>query len=41
MSGNKEVFSRILIDQCLKDSGWNLLDNHQVRFTRVEGDSLT
>ncbi len=27
-----EAFSRVIIDQCLKDSGWNLLDSHQVRF---------
>jgi len=27
-----EAFSRILIDEELKYSGWNLLDSHQVRF---------
>jgi hypothetical protein len=27
-----EAFSRVLIDQALKDSGWNLLDRHRVRF---------
>jgi type I restriction enzyme, R subunit len=27
-----EAFSRILIDQALKDSGWDLLDTHSVRF---------
>jgi type I restriction enzyme R subunit len=27
-----EAFSRVLIDEALKDSGWNLLDRHQVRF---------
>jgi len=27
-----EAFSRVLIDQALKDSGWNLLDPLQVRF---------
>lgn len=32
MSRKNETFSRVLIDQCLKDSGWNLLDDHQVRF---------
>lgn len=32
MSNQPEAFSRILIDQALKDSGWNLLDPRQVRF---------
>ena len=27
-----EAFSRVLIDEALKDSGWNLLDSAQVRF---------
>jgi predicted type IV restriction endonuclease len=27
-----EAFSRVLIDQALKDSGWDLLDSHRVRF---------
>jgi type I site-specific restriction endonuclease len=27
-----EAFSRVLIDEALKDSGWNLLDPTQVRF---------
>ena len=27
-----EAFSRVLIDEALKDSGWNLLDPNQVRF---------
>lgn len=27
-----EAFSRVLIDQALKDSGWNLLDPRQIRF---------
>ena len=27
-----EAFSRILIDQALRDSGWDLLDPYQVRF---------
>ena len=27
-----EAFSRVLIDEALRDSGWNLLDSHQVRF---------
>jgi len=30
--GANEAFSRVLIDQALADSGWNLLDAHQVRF---------
>lgn len=30
--GANEAFSRILIDKALEDSGWNLLDPHQVRF---------
>jgi type I restriction enzyme R subunit len=33
-----EAFSRVLIDQALKDSGWSLLDPHQVRF-ELSGDS--
>lgn len=32
MSGQPEAFSRILIDQALKDSGWDLLNHQQVRF---------
>jgi type I restriction enzyme R subunit len=32
MADNPEAFSRILIDQALTDSGWNLLDTKQVRF---------
>jgi hypothetical protein len=27
-----EAFSRVLIDQALKDSGWDLLDDRRVRF---------
>ena len=27
-----EAFSRVLIDQALKDSGWDLLDERRVRF---------
>lgn len=27
-----EAFSRVLIDQALRDSGWDLLDPHRVRF---------
>src|SRR5258708_37559430 len=27
-----EAFSRVLIDQALKDSGWDLLHDHRVRF---------
>ena len=30
--GNNEAFSRVLIDEALRFSGWNLLDPHQVRF---------
>jgi type I restriction enzyme R subunit len=30
--GATEAFSRVLIDQALRDSGWDLLDPHQVRF---------
>ncbi len=33
-----EAFSRVLIDQALKDSGWNLLDSRQVRF-ELQGHS--
>ena len=32
MSNQPEAFSRVLIDQALKDSGWNLIDPRQVRF---------
>lgn len=32
MPGEPEAFSRVLIDQALKDSNWNLLDPQQVRF---------
>jgi len=32
VTGQAEAFSRVLIDQALKDSGWNLLDPLQVRF---------
>ena len=32
MQHHPEAFSRVLIDQALKDSGWDLLDPHQVRF---------
>jgi type I restriction enzyme R subunit len=28
---HSEAFSRVLIDQALKDSGWNVVDSHQVR----------
>src|SRR5215212_549659 len=27
-----EAFSRVLIDQALRESGWDLIDPHQVRF---------
>ncbi len=30
--GQNEAFSRILIDRALGESGWDLLDGHQVRF---------
>jgi type I site-specific restriction endonuclease len=33
-----EAFSRVLIDQALKDSGWDLLDDHRVRF-ELDGKS--
>ncbi len=33
-----EAFSRVLIDQALKDSGWDLLDGHRVRF-ELDGTS--
>jgi type I restriction enzyme R subunit len=33
-----EAFSRVLIDQALKDSGWDLLDDHRVRL-EVDGKS--
>lgn len=32
MSSQPEAFSRVLIDQALRDSGWDLLDSRQVRF---------
>jgi type I site-specific restriction endonuclease len=32
MRNQPEAFSRVLIDQALRDSGWDLLDNRQVRF---------
>ncbi len=33
-----EAFSRVPIDQALKDSGWNLLDERRVRF-ELDGKS--
>src|SRR5713226_2787673 len=33
-----EAFSRVLIDQALKDSGWDLLDERRVRF-ELDGNS--
>jgi type I site-specific restriction endonuclease len=33
-----EAFSRVLIDQALKDSGWELLHDHRVRF-ELDGKS--
>lgn len=32
MMSAPEAFSRVLIDEALRDSGWNLLDAHEVRF---------
>jgi len=32
LPGQPEAFSRVLIDQALRDSGWDLLDPRQVRF---------
>ena len=32
MADQPEAFSRVLIDQALRDSGWDLLDPHRVRF---------
>ena len=32
MPARSEAFSRVLIDQALRDSGWDLLDPQQVRF---------
>jgi len=32
MPSQPEAFSRVLIDQALRDSGWDLLDTRQVRF---------
>lgn len=37
LPGQPEAFSRVLIDQALKDSGWNLLDSRQVRL-ELSGD---
>lgn len=31
MPHTPEAFARVLIDQALKDSGWDLLDTQQVR----------
>jgi predicted type IV restriction endonuclease len=31
-TSHNQAFSRILIDNALKASGWNLLDQQQVRF---------
>jgi hypothetical protein len=31
-TGQKEAFSRALIDKTLEFSGWNLLDPHEVGF---------
>jgi len=33
-----EAFSRVLIDQALRDSDWDILDEHRVRF-EVDGSS--
>ena len=32
VSSQPEAFSRVLIDQALRESGWDLLDPHRVRF---------
>jgi type I restriction enzyme R subunit len=32
LNGKPEAFSRVLIDQSLRDSGWDLLDQRQVHF---------
>ena len=38
MPSKPEAFSRVLIDQALKESGWDLLDDHRVRF-ELDGKS--
>lgn len=38
MGDQPEAFSRILIDQALRDSDWDLLDPHRVRF-ELNGNS--
>ncbi|HEV2177610.1 MAG TPA: DEAD/DEAH box helicase family protein [Terriglobia bacterium] len=38
MPNQPEAFSRVLIDAALKDSGWDLLDPHQVRFESAGHD---
>lgn len=38
MPTKSEAFSRVLIDQALKDSGWDLLDDRRVRF-ELDGHS--
>ncbi len=37
MTPTSEAFSRILIDKALADSGWDLLNSHQVRFEQKAG----
>jgi len=37
MPGQGEAFSRVLIDQALRDSGWDLLDSTRVRFEQRAG----
>jgi predicted type IV restriction endonuclease len=37
-AGRNEAFSRILIDNALTASKWDLLDPQQVRFERNEDD---
>ena len=32
MPSQPEAFSRVLIDQALRESNWDLLDPHRVRF---------
>lgn len=38
MPTKPEAFSRVLIDQALKDSGWDLLDDRRIRF-ELDGNS--
>ncbi len=38
MPTKPEAFSRVLIDQALRESGWDLLDDRRVRF-ELDGHS--